>query len=93
MGVDIKVTRDPDMNRTIKKIVKFQPPCATELMSLMDCFKKYAGGGEADTACAKQRQALAACTRTARPASVSAQKTNFVRHLKTLARAWRRSGY
>lgn len=39
MGVKFEITKEPDMNRTIKKIVKFQPPCTMELMALMDCFK------------------------------------------------------
>eukprot|EP00983_Pelagomonas_calceolata_P081428 1155568-Pelagomonas_calceolata.AAC.5 len=65
--------KEPDMKRTVKKIVKFQPPCTMELAAMLDCMKSskmgfFAAqrhpGVEGDTACAGPRNALAICART-----------------------------
>jgi hypothetical protein len=36
---DMMPDREPDMRRTVKKIVKFQPPCTAELVAMLDCMK------------------------------------------------------
>ncbi len=46
MGIvkKIVITKEPDMNRTVKKIVQMKAPCAAEMAALMDCFRVRAQG-------------------------------------------------
>mmetsp|Transcript_22645 Transcript_22645/g.62530 ORF Transcript_22645/g.62530 Transcript_22645/m.62530 type:complete len:94 (+) Transcript_22645:111-392(+) len=84
--------KEPDMKRTVKKIVKFQPPCTMELAAMLDCMKRHPGV-EGDTACAGPRNALAICARTSKPSNVSNAKRQIINGLRGLTKAWRRSGF
>ena len=40
-------SKEPDMRRVVKKLVKFSPPCTAELVALMDCMKARVRGVQA----------------------------------------------
>ncbi|KAJ9530972.1 hypothetical protein QJQ45_028885, partial [Haematococcus lacustris] len=74
------ITKEPDLKRTVKKIVQFQPPCSAELAAMLDCFKRHMAG-DADSACAQQRQALMQCTKSSKVPNVRSIKRNWYHHL------------
>ena len=39
------INKEPDMKRTVKKIVQVQPPCTQEMMALMECFRVSCDAG------------------------------------------------
>jgi len=39
MGRENVPQKEPDMRRTVKKLVKYQPPCTAELAAMLDCMK------------------------------------------------------